>query len=170
MTIATAVALAAAALPASAGFADLDAIESKVVAFTGAGIGAAGGPVRPLDRRLRLRACLSEIALDWRAGRRDTVTVRCTDPGGWSLFVPVMATTPASTAYAPAAAPSVRRGDAVSLSISGSGFTVSRPAEALDNGATGDWIRVRPVTDRRMAEEPLRARIVRPGLVSIAAN
>jgi flagellar basal body P-ring formation protein FlgA len=169
MTIAVLIALTAAtAAPVAASHADPAALDREVARFTGAAIGAPVGAVRPIDRRLRLTVCAGEIALDWRTARRDTVIVRCTDPGGWRLFVPVMVSTPGGSAATPAAsAPVVSRGDAVSLSVSGRGFAVSRPAEALEAGAVGDWIRVRPVTERRLAEEPVRARIVRPGVVSL---
>lgn len=173
MTIATLIALTAtAAAPIAASHADPAALDREVARFTGAAIGAPGGASRPIDRRLRLASCTGEIVLDWRTTRRDTVIVRCTDAGGWRLFVPVMA---AATGGSPAAssaagAPAVSRGDAVSLSVTGRGFAVSRPAEALEAGAVGDWIRVRPVTERRFAEEPVRARIVRPGVVSLPAS
>lgn len=170
MTFIGAILLATAGASAGNALADLDALDRDVAAFTGAQIGAPGGAVRPLDRRLRLRACLSPVALEWRTPRRDTVVLRCPDPGGWRLFVPVMATQAASPATSAPAAIAINRGDAVSLSVSGQGFAVSRPAEALEAGGVGDWIRVRPVTERRMAEEPVRARVIRPGFVALPAG
>lgn len=161
MTLSTAIALLAAS---SGAFANLDEIDREVASFTGAGIGAPGGAVRPLDKRLRLRACGSQVALDWHTQRRDTVTVRCPDPGGWTLFVPVMT---GAVTGAIAASPAVNRGDPVSLSVSGRSFAVSRPAEALEAGAVGQWIRVRPITERMSAEPALRAQVVRPGQVSL---
>jgi flagella basal body P-ring formation protein FlgA len=161
MTFTTAIALLA---TSSSGFASLDEIDREVANFTGAGIGAPGGAVRALDKRLRLRACGSQVALEWHTPRRDTVTVRCPDPGGWTLFVPVMTS---SVRGPSAASPAVNRGDPVSLSVSGRSFAVSRPAEALETGAVGQWIRVRPITDRLSAEPALRAQVVRPGQVSL---
>lgn len=170
MTIAAALALAASASAPGAGLADLDALDREVATFTGAATGAPGGAVRPLDRRMRLRACQSGVSLTWHTPRRDTVLLRCGDPGGWSLFVPVMASGGAGQSAAQPTAYAVNRGDAVSLSITGRGFAVSRPAEALEAGAVDAWIRVRPVTDRKLAEEVVRARVIRPGLVSLPAN
>jgi flagella basal body P-ring formation protein FlgA len=169
MPISAAIALAASAAATTPGLADLDMLDREVSAFTGASIGAPGGAVRPLDRRMRLQACRSGVSLAWHSPRRDTVLLRCGDPGGWSLFVPVMVAGPASMASGPAAF-AVNRGDAVSLSVSGRGFAVSRPAEALESGAVGAWIRVRPVTDRQLAEEVLRAQVMRSGLVALPGN
>lgn len=160
MTLSTAIVLLAAG---SASFANLDELDREVTNFTGAAIGAPGGAVRPLDKRLRLRACGSQVALEWYTPRRDTVTLRCPDPGGWTLYVPVMA----SMGTGEAASPAVSRGDPVSLWVSGRGFAVSRPAEALESGVVGQWIRVRPITERMSAEPALRAQVVRPGQVSL---
>ena len=150
------------AFAAAAPFADLGSIDAQVRQFTGAPIGAVGGAIRPVDRRLRLRRCLSPLALGWRTQRRETVVVRCGDAGGWRLFVPVQARNQAA-----AIVPAVSRGDAVSIAVAGSGFTVSRPGEALESGKTGAWIRVRPVARRRSAAEIIRAQVVRPGLVHL---
>jgi flagellar basal body P-ring formation protein FlgA len=166
-------ALAAASLaPASSGaFADPAALDREIARFTGAAIGAPGGAVRPVDRRLRLNPCAGGLALEWHTPRRETLSVRCTDPGGWRLFVPVMATAarsaPGSARVSPIA---ISRGDPVSLAVSGPGFSVSRPAEALEAGAVGDWIRVRPVTEQRLAQAPVRAQVVRAGAVAISAK
>ena len=170
MTIAAAIVLATSAASYGAGLADLDALDREVAAFTGAPIAAPGGAVRPLDRRMRLRACQSGVSLAWHTQRRETVLLRCGDPGGWQLFVPVMVSGPTGQMAASPAAIAVNRGDAVSLSVSGRGFAVSRPAEALEGGAVGAWIRVRPVTDRQLAEEVLRAQVIRPGLVALPGN
>jgi flagella basal body P-ring formation protein FlgA len=61
----------------------------------------------------------------------------------------------------------VLRGEAVTIAVSGDGFTVSQPGEALDPGAVGQWIRVKTAA---AGAQPLRARIVRPGLVALAAG
>jgi flagella basal body P-ring formation protein FlgA len=146
-------------LAAAAPFADLDMIDRQVAMFTGAPIGAAGGAVQGLDRRLRLRPCYSPLALAWRGGTHDTVVAECPDAGGWRLFVPVRA-----AASGPSGPPAVNRGDAVTMVISGDGFGVSQPAEALEAGSVGTWIRVRAAGGKG---DPLRAQIVRPGLVTV---
>lgn len=156
-------ALAAGAIP----FADLDTIDRQVARFTGAEIGAQGGAIQPVDRRLRLRRCASSLGLAWRSAQRDTVVIRCGDAGGWRLYVPVQSRALTSGATSASTQPSVNRGDAVTIAAQGRGFTVSRQGEALETGINGAWIRVRPVTAKRFAEDPVRARIVRPGLVSV---
>lgn len=167
MTFVLAIAMIAAPGTAGAGFADLDAIDRRIAAFTGAAVGAVGGAQTPLDRRLRLRPCQEPLALTWRSARQDSVLVQCPDPGGWRLFVPVVR--PAvSTPVAPVPAPDViARGDAVAIAVSGQGFTVSQPGEALESGAVGEWIRVRPASASRQRAEEMRARVIRPGLVAM---
>ena len=153
------------ALTATAGFADLDAIDRQVAAFTGAPIGAPGGAAMPVDRRMRLRPCAAPLAITWNGLRRDSVQVQCPQAGGWRIFVQL-----ASATYGAAAAPAVNRGDAVTIAVNGDGFTVSQPGEALEGGVIGSWIRVRPVsTGAAMAAkgDTLRAQIVRPGMVAI---
>lgn len=151
----------ATAAPAPA-FADLEAIDAAITAFTGAPAGEVGGALRPVDRRLRLAQCRQTLAIDWHgpagAPRRDTLVVRCPDASGWRIFVPVRA----EAGSAPAA-PAVLRGEALTISVTGPGFAVSQPGEALDAGPVGAWIRVRVAGK----SEPLRAKVMRPGLVSV---
>lgn len=153
-----------AAATVGGGFADLDAIDRQVAAFTGAPVGAVGGAITPVDRRLRLQRCGNGLALSWRTATQDSVVVQCSDANGWRIFVPVKRAAPVAAAQAVNA---INRGDAVSIAVEGLGFSVSQPGEALDSGAVGDWIRVRPATAGRTRAEPMRARVVRPGLVSL---
>ncbi|MEE4451863.1 flagella basal body P-ring formation protein FlgA [Novosphingobium resinovorum] len=147
----------------SAQFADLDAIDRQVVAFTGAQVGQAGGAITPVDRRLRLRPCRTGMALSWRTPAQDSVVVQCGDAGGWRIFVPVR-----SAGGAAQAGPiAIARGDAVSIAVSGEGFTVSQPGEAMESGPVGGWIKVRPVSGTVARGDVMRARIERPGLVSV---
>ena len=148
--------LALIAVPAHAASNDPAALDFAVAQFTGVPLGQPGGAAQPVDRRLRLAACTNPLSLGWYAGRRDTVLVQCPDMGGWRLFVPVL--------QAAAKGDAVLRGEAVTIAVSGSGFTVSQPGEALEGGAIGAWIRVRTAS---AGAQPLRARIVRPGLVRV---
>lgn len=157
---------ALALLPATAQaapFADLSAIDRAVEAFTGAAIGAPGGALLPVDRRLRLANCTQRLALGWPGMRRDAVVVQCPDAGGWRLFVPLRAAPAASAAPEP---PAIQRGEAVTVAVEGEGFSVSRGGEALNPGPVGSWIRVR-MADGAARGEPLRAQVVRPGLVRV---
>lgn len=168
MSFALGLALAAAQSVQGGGFADLDAIDRRVAAFTGAPIGAPGGAAMPVDRRLRLRACTEPLAVNWNGLRRDSVLVQCPEAGGWRIFVQ-LAGAPAAAMAAPAQ-PAVNRGDAVTIAITGDGFTVSQPGEALEGGPVGQWIRVRPASAAAVPGargDTLRARIVRPGMVAI---
>lgn len=153
-----------AAAAASGAFADLDAIDRQVAAFTGAGAGQVGGALTPVDRRLRLQPCRTGVALSWRTSLQESVVVQCGDVNGWRLFVPVRRPTPATLVPEPNA---VNRGDAVSIAVTGDGFTVSQPGEAMDAGPVGAWIRVRPVSAGSSGAEPMRARVERPGLVML---
>lgn len=150
--IAAAITALAAPVPAIAeGFVDLAALEARVIAFTGVGVGEAGGPAAPIDRRLRLAACATPPALDWRAPRRDAVVVNCSTPG-WRIFVPLkgqgagaVEMTPAATPVA-AATPKpvvIRRGDPVSIVAAQAGFSVSQQGVAASDAAAGSRLAVR---------------------------
>ena len=154
-----AIALAAAA-PAAAqtAFADHDALDRHVAAFTGAAMGMPGGARAPVDRRLRLRSCSNTPAASWHGEPGRTVQLVCPDPGGWRIFVNlVQVPGPAKAVQA------VKRGDALTVVVTGRGFAVRRSAEALEAGSVGDWIAVRTAAEG----DPLRARIVQPGQAEI---
>lgn len=144
---------------------DLAAIDRAVEAFTGMPIGAPGGAAMPVDRRLRLAGCQVPLALSWHGTRRDSVLVQCPDAGGWRLYVPIAAAGAGGAAEAPA----ISRGDAITVAVTGAGFAVSQPGEAMDSGAVGAWIRVRAVSTGSGAAraQPMRAQVIRPGLVGI---
>lgn len=166
MSFALGLTLAAAQFVQAAGFADLDAIDRQVAAFTGAPVGAAGGAMMPVDRRLRLRACAGPLSVAWNGLRRDSVQVSCPEAGGWRIFVQLSG----AGLGGAAALPAVNRGDAVTIAVQGDGFSVSQPGEALEGGPVGGWIRVRPVRTAASAgvsDGTLRAQIMRPGLVAI---
>jgi flagellar basal body P-ring formation protein FlgA len=149
-----------AAVPAlAAGFHDLASIDREVARFTGAPQGTEGGARLPVDRRLKLTLCPMPLALEWYGSANRTVLVRCPVAGGWRLFVPVTAGQAAARAE-----PVIARGEAVSIAVQGSGFTVSRQGEALEGGAVGEWIRVRPAGDKR---NTIRARVIQPGRVGV---
>ena len=152
-------ALTCAAAEAAPGqFASLSAIDNAVAAFTGQPIGVSGGATLPVDRRLRLATCDAPLALAWYGASRSSVSVSCPDLANWRIFVPVTA-----SARQQSAATAVERGESITVSVVGDGFTVSEPAEALDSGPIGAWIRVRAGAKAN----PVRARIVRPGLAEL---
>jgi len=146
---------------AASPFADLIEIDRQVSDFTGKPIGQTGGAMMPVDRRLRLNACMTPLALSWRTNQHDAVLVQCPDAGSWRIFVPVRA-----GANAPAA---IARGESVKIAVVGEGFSVSQTGEALDGGAVGDWIRVRTLRSgsNYSQGEAVRARIIRPGEVEV---
>lgn len=148
---------------------DLAELDRRIADFTGAAVGEDGGAIQPIDRRLRLHACDSIAEMDWRTAERTTLVVRCPDAGGWRLYVPVRAARAAAPAVA-ARPIAIQRGDAVAIAVEGRGFSVSRPGEAMEEGAVGDWIKVRPVTGKSRRAEVMRARIVRPGVVALPAG
>lgn len=138
--------------------ADPAEIDRAVAEFTGAPLGTPGGAALPVDRRLRLAACTSPLALGLYGARKDAVLVQC-PTAGWRLYVPLEA-----DPSAPAAAPAIMRGDTVTISLGGEGFAVSQPGEAMEAGPVGGWIRVRTLAT---GSTPLRAKVIRPGLVGI---
>ncbi|MCX7676590.1 MAG: flagella basal body P-ring formation protein FlgA [Alteraurantiacibacter sp.] len=176
---ALAVATAGAPLPAIAqgmAFADPAAIDAQVAAFTGAPVGAPSGARQPVDRRLRMAACPQPLTLAWHGRRADMVRVECPAIPGWQVFVPIN-TAPGSSQSgntpASRAANLVERGQVVTIAVEGRGFTVTQQGEALEAGALGEWIRVRPEGSRQnspraaSAQEPVRARIAAPDRVVI---
>ena len=150
-------------VPACAATADLAQIDQLVAGFTGAAQGAPGGATLPVDRRLRLAACKAPLSLGWHTQRRESVVVQCPDPGSWRLFVPVDAARQEAVAETPA----VKPGESVTISVKSEGFAVSQPGTAVEGGAVGSWIRVRPVQGGAPRNDPLRAQVIRPGLVAI---
>lgn len=167
--VAGAAALAIAIPAQSAGFTDLAVIDLEVSHFTGAMIGTPGGARLPVDRRLKLGACAAPLALEWYGTRRDTVLVRCPVADGWRIYVPVETGAHGAVRHEVA----VAKGDNVSITLRGHGFSLSRQGEALEPGAVGEWIRVRPAgatagsNGGNGAAEPIRARILRPGAVGM---
>lgn len=158
-------ALLIAPLAAAAPIADLAEIDRAVAAFTQAAPGTPGGPVAPLDRRLRLNPCAAPLALSWHTQRRESVVVQCPIPGGWRLFVPIL-----SAGAGPAPAPAIERGDAVVIAVEGDGFSVSQGGEALEAGAVGQWVKVRGTgasAQRSSPSQIMRAQVTRPGLVTL---
>ena len=144
------------------GLADPAAIDRDVAAFTGQPIGAPGGAARPVDRRLRLAACSAPLALSWRGDVHASILVECPDAGGWHIYVATAAPASGNTRQTAAAA-AIERGQAVTVALTGDGFSVSQPAEALESGAVGAWIKVRT----QAKADPVQARVVRPGLVEV---
>lgn len=145
---------------------DLAALDRQIAVFTGAAIGEDGGAMQPLDRRLKLRPCTAPADIAWRSEQRDTLVLQCPDAGGWRLYMPVRPLLVAAAAQA-AAQVAVQRGDAVTISVEGQGFSISRPAEALESGAVGDWIKVRPAIPGNRRADIMRARITGPGILTL---
>ncbi len=159
------------ATPANAqNFENLDRLDSLVAASVGANRGEPGGPVAPIDRRLRLASCPQPPIVE--PVKMNAATVSCASIG-WRIRVPLamsgQAPTPRNTAEssAPSAAPShavvVKKGDPVQLLAGNTSFTISRMMIADEDGAVGAWIRVRE--DSRAT--PVTARVESSGIVRI---
>jgi flagella basal body P-ring formation protein FlgA len=143
---------------APTGFTDPETIDRLVMRFTGQPIGAVGGARGPTDRRLRLVACDNQLRADWHGRSRQTLIVSCMKADGWEIYVPLVA-------RGPQAQPQrlIKRGETVSLAIRGRGFAIQQQAEALEDGGEGEWIALRTARSR----EPVRARVIRPGLAEL---
>ena len=118
-------------------FQNLEAIDREVASFTGVPVGQPGGARSGVDGSMRLRTCSQPLLLDWYGTRNEAVLVRCGDPDGWRIFVPVL-----TGDFRPAQA-TVKRRDLVRVEASGRGFAVWRDGEALEPGAVGERIPVR---------------------------
>ncbi len=160
---------AAHAAPAQAQqkFENLDRVDSIVAMTVGANIGEPGGPVAPVDRRLRLAACPQTPSVEGPVF--GAAVVKC-DANGWRIRVPLApgganAAAPRMAARAVAAPVSrevvVKRGDPVQLVAGGSAFSISRAMIADEDGAPGQMIRVRE--DKKAT--PIIAQVVEMGIV-----
>lgn len=147
------------ATPALAqGFTDPAQIDREVASFLGSSPTHAGTAFVPVDRRLKLAICSQSLAAGWQGTRRDSVLVQCPQPGGWKVYVRLVGQPAAEQAQQAA----VKRGQAVTVTLRGSGFSVSQSAQALEDGAAGDWIRIRVGKETEM-----QAEVLRPGAVGV---
>lgn len=161
MTVFRHLTLAAAALAGAAhaqGFQNIDQLERDLTAALGAGIGEPGGPVAPVDRRLKLAQCPGNLVFD--APVMGAVAVRCAALG-WRIRVPLVRAVQAATVREE---PVIRRGDPVELVAGGRFFQVSTQAVAEQDGAAGARIRVRSGPK----SPPVVAEVVRAGVVKIS--
>ena len=131
---------AGASAPAFAAFEDLDALQTRVVAALGAGIGEPGGPSTPIDRRMKLASCPEAAVIE--APTYGAATIRC-EPLGWRIRVPLVRSAAIQAGAVAQAEPVVRKGDQVELRAAGGEFQVSTTVVAEEDGAPGDRIRVR---------------------------
>jgi flagella basal body P-ring formation protein FlgA len=165
-------------------FENLDRLDSLVAMTVGANLGQPGGPVAPVDRRLKLAACPQVPTVEGPVF--GAAMVKC-DALGWRIRVPLISVagvgTPPATAVQPApgafqqrmiaarqmpAAQKVmvvRKGDPVELIAGGANFSVSRQMIADEDGASGDMIRVR----ENRKSNPVIAQVVDIGVVRISA-
>lgn len=151
-------------------FENLDRVDGLVAMTVGANLGEPGGPIAPVDRRLRLAACPTTPNVE--GPIFGAAIVKC-DTLGWRIRVPLAAGGAAGTTgpvgrYAPAPrqAPKqtiVKRGDPVQLTAGNSAFSVSRMMIADEDGAIGETIRVRE--DKK--SPPIFAQVVDMGIVRV---
>jgi len=123
----------------TAQFENLDVLEARVIGALGAGIGAPGGPMAPIDRRIKLTRCPGTVQIDPPA--LGAVALRCPQIG-WRIAVPLQRLQQAAAA-AVKATPVVRKGDPVELYVDTGSFSVSTEAIAQEDGAPGDRIRIK---------------------------
>ena len=158
--------LAGAAHAQAQNFENLDRLDGFVAASLGANRGEPGGPVAPLDRRLRLAACPQTPVID--APRWGAATVSCPSIG-WRIRVPLVADQSGNKSSnfngvtEGTRALVVKKGDPVQLMAGGGSFTISRMMIADEDGAVGALIRVR----QEPRATPVMARVERIGVVRI---
>lgn len=151
--------LLAAASPAAT---DLALLDRASEIFAGARLGEPGGPVAPIDRRLRLTSCGSSPEFSWRTDARDAIVIRCAEPKGWRIFVAVKAGL--QTASLPVKAePVIRRGDPVMLVAEQGGFSVSADGTAMSDAAPGARVSIK----MEGAKSPVQAIAVEAGKATL---
>ncbi len=144
-------------------------IDRAVADFTGAPAGERGGAKLPVDRRLRLTDCQAPLDLQWFGRDQRSVQVTC-PTAGWKIYVAVDGASDRRALGAGSAQPVekgpaiVKRGETVSILMRGKGFSLSRQGSAAEDGAQGEWIKVRASGERTGT---LRAVVLRPGQVGI---
>jgi flagella basal body P-ring formation protein FlgA len=125
---------------------DLDLLEARLVGALGAEIGQPGGPMTPIDRRMKLAACPAPVQVDPPA--MGAVALRCPQIG-WRIRVPLMqggsmqAMGRSSGPMAAMGPMAIKRGDPVQLVADAGSFMVSTEAVAQEDGSIGSRIRVR---------------------------
>ncbi len=162
-TLLAMIALALAAPLQAAPFEDIATLEARVIGALDAGIGAPGGPIAPIDRRLKLAACPAPATIDPPA--LGAVALRCAALG-WRIRVPLNGASVAANSQKSAekSVPTIRRGDPVQLIADAGSFSVSSDGIADEDGVAGQRIRIK--TDR--ARPPIVGEVVDIGLVRLA--
>ena len=150
--------LASAPLAAAGPLHSVDALDALITAHLGAEVGARGGARAPVDRRLRLKRCAAEPAVELRGGN---VLISCPDQG-WRFAVPVARAAPGRVDTA-ANIIAIKRGQPVRLTVRRGSFTVTRNMIADRSGKLGDLIPVR--ADRRAT--PVLALVTGVGSVTV---
>ncbi|MFT8796963.1 flagellar basal body P-ring formation chaperone FlgA [Zymomonas mobilis] len=159
----------------AADFQDLSALDKQIATSLGVPIGAEGGAVTPVDRRLHLAQCPESVVVDKPIA--GSVSVHCPSLG-WRIRVPLVRT--ASRVLHSRENPQnsqnsgdskedskgailVKRGDPVELVAGNNSFTVSVQGIAQQDGALGDHIRVKSDPSK----PPVIAVVVESGKVRI---
>jgi flagellar basal body P-ring formation protein FlgA len=127
--------LIAAATATTPTFENLDNLDARIAAFIGSS--SASGNAVTVDRRLRLSACNQAAEISWLDS--NSIAVRCATPN-WRLRVSVMN---ASAVESKNERPAIKRGDMVEARYEADDFDLSASMIALEDGRTGDSIRVK---------------------------
>lgn len=122
---------------------DLALLDRAAEIFAGARLGEPGGPITPIDKRLRLADCGSSPEFTWRTESHDAIVIRCPDPKGWRIFVNIRMPVASVQLAAAKLAPVIRRGDPITLSAGRSGFSVTADAIAMADAAPGERVQVK---------------------------
>ncbi|PKQ01011.1 MAG: flagellar protein [Alphaproteobacteria bacterium HGW-Alphaproteobacteria-13] len=138
--------------------------------LTQAVAGAMGRTAVPIDRRIVLASCPEQPAIS--ALDAQALAVRCPSLG-WRLRVPLLGapdngaadnmTAAPARQTRPAAAPVIRRGDNVRVSIDTASFSIGYAAVATQDGGVGDTIALRGADAKNL----LSATVVGPGRARI---
>jgi len=147
------------AAPAGAqSFENLERLDGLVAISMGANRGEPGGPLTPIDRRLRLAACPTTPTVE---GPQMNAAIISCPAIGWRIRVPLAPAGQAQQAAQATTGPVIKKGDPVQLVAGSDAFSVSRPMIADEDGAVGAIIRVRQ--DARAT--PVMARVESMGIV-----
>ncbi len=138
---------------------DVELLDKRIALIAG----QQGGVARPIDKRVKLARCPSPATIEQQS--ETALAVRCSQLG-WRIRVAIKQARTGQYEHANASQNNkvvVRKGEAVEIRVSGSSFSVSSSAVAMENGKAGEDIRIKSTRSRT----PLVARVVRRGVVEI---
>jgi len=147
---------------AASPFEDTTDLDRQVGTYLNANIGDRGGARAPIDRKLKLKRCLTPVKISHT--NRNSLLVSCSG-SGWRIYVPLGVGPSSRSTYSSNAEEFVvLRNQPLTLVVKRPSFSISYSVIAQKNGRIGDYI---PVRSSRKSKT-LMARVSGNGQVELA--